>query len=357
MTQIVVAQRMWQRRDTAANWTSANPVLAAGEIGVQLGASPVDTKIKIGDGTTPWVLLPYYSSDSSVPVNLQTATSYTYVAGDKGRLVSHSNASSIAASLPQATAAFGAGWFCFVQNRGAGGLTITPASPSNIDGAVSLVLSSGQGVLIASNGADYYTMRGVGGGGGGGGGIGEAPVDGKTYGRRNGVWVDIGGTGWQTAFVWEPTAYNSGWENYTLRVVMAASAATYGSKFRLTVSAPPDAPLTIGKMYVGRKAPSGDSYDFETTPLPVLFSGAASVTIPAGGFVVSDEVVLELSGLSGLVVSCYFAATPAARIPIGSQAGMSYTYKVGDDAATVNASGYSTVAGGAALIRRLEVFR
>ena len=54
MAQVVVAQRMWQRRDTAANWQSKNPVLAAGEIGVQLGASPDETKFKIGDGATPW---------------------------------------------------------------------------------------------------------------------------------------------------------------------------------------------------------------------------------------------------------------------------------------------------------------
>lgn len=61
MAQVVVAQRMWQRRDNAANWTSKNPVLAAGEIGVELGATPAATKIKIGDGTTPWAGLPYYA--------------------------------------------------------------------------------------------------------------------------------------------------------------------------------------------------------------------------------------------------------------------------------------------------------
>lgn len=60
MTEIVVAQRMWQRRDTAANWTSKNPVLAAGEIGVQLGATSTDTKFKIGDGTTPWNTLGFF---------------------------------------------------------------------------------------------------------------------------------------------------------------------------------------------------------------------------------------------------------------------------------------------------------
>lgn len=60
MTQIVVAQRMWQRRDSAANWTAANPVLAAGEIGIELGASPENTRFKIGTGSHPWTSLPYF---------------------------------------------------------------------------------------------------------------------------------------------------------------------------------------------------------------------------------------------------------------------------------------------------------
>lgn len=54
MAQVIVVQRMWQRRDTAANWTAKNPILAAGEIGVQLGATVDQIKFKIGDGATPW---------------------------------------------------------------------------------------------------------------------------------------------------------------------------------------------------------------------------------------------------------------------------------------------------------------
>jgi hypothetical protein len=49
------------RRDTAANWTSNDPTLASGEIGVE-----TDTlKFKIGDGTTAWTSLGY----ASVPVS------------------------------------------------------------------------------------------------------------------------------------------------------------------------------------------------------------------------------------------------------------------------------------------------
>lgn len=43
------------RRDTAANWTSANPILAQGELGVE-----TDTlKIKIGNGSSAWNSLSY----------------------------------------------------------------------------------------------------------------------------------------------------------------------------------------------------------------------------------------------------------------------------------------------------------
>tara|TARA_R110000765_G_scaffold128689_1_gene226977 strand:- start:804 stop:1205 length:402 start_codon:yes stop_codon:yes gene_type:complete len=43
------------RRDTAANWTSANPTLAQGELGAETDTS----KVKIGDGSTAWSSLGY----------------------------------------------------------------------------------------------------------------------------------------------------------------------------------------------------------------------------------------------------------------------------------------------------------
>lgn len=43
------------RRGTAATWTSVNPLLAEGELGVELDTD----KFKIGDGTSNWNSLPY----------------------------------------------------------------------------------------------------------------------------------------------------------------------------------------------------------------------------------------------------------------------------------------------------------
>jgi hypothetical protein len=52
-----MTRRIQLRRDTAANWTSADPVLAAGEVGVDLTTG----QIKIGDGTLSWTELNYYT--------------------------------------------------------------------------------------------------------------------------------------------------------------------------------------------------------------------------------------------------------------------------------------------------------
>jgi len=98
-------------------------------------------------------------------VNSQTGTSYTVVDGDRAKLVTLSNASPVAVSLPQAGASsqFQAGWFCDIENRGPLPALITPTT-STIDGATSFSLGVNQGVRIASNGSDYFTQRGGSGG-------------------------------------------------------------------------------------------------------------------------------------------------------------------------------------------------
>lgn len=55
-----MATRMQQRRGTAAQWTSANPVLAAGEIGFETDTN----KFKVGNGSTAWASLTYFVDGS-----------------------------------------------------------------------------------------------------------------------------------------------------------------------------------------------------------------------------------------------------------------------------------------------------
>jgi hypothetical protein len=55
---------MQQRRDTAANWTSVNPVLASGEIGYD----STTKQIKVGDGVTAWNSLQYANGKNYSPM-------------------------------------------------------------------------------------------------------------------------------------------------------------------------------------------------------------------------------------------------------------------------------------------------
>ena len=53
---------MQQRRGTAAQWTSANPTLAAGEIGFETD----NNRFKIGDGATAWASLDYFANSQAI---------------------------------------------------------------------------------------------------------------------------------------------------------------------------------------------------------------------------------------------------------------------------------------------------
>jgi len=68
-----MATRMQQRRGTAAQWTSANPVLNAGEIGWESDTN----KFKIGDGTNHWADIDYFADINST-VNPAFGTSIIF---------------------------------------------------------------------------------------------------------------------------------------------------------------------------------------------------------------------------------------------------------------------------------------
>jgi len=70
------------RRDTNSNWTAANPVLAAGEMGI----NTTTTQFKIGDGTTAWNSLSYASLSGTV-ADLNDITNVTIVDAANGDLL------------------------------------------------------------------------------------------------------------------------------------------------------------------------------------------------------------------------------------------------------------------------------
>ena len=55
MADNILKTRIQLRNDTAANWTTHNPVLLAGEVGIERDTN----KFKIGDGAKTWSALPY----------------------------------------------------------------------------------------------------------------------------------------------------------------------------------------------------------------------------------------------------------------------------------------------------------
>ena len=70
------------RRDTTSNWASANPVLAAGEMGI----NTTTTQFKIGDGTTAWNSLSYASLSGTVS-DLDDITNVTITSAANGDLL------------------------------------------------------------------------------------------------------------------------------------------------------------------------------------------------------------------------------------------------------------------------------
>jgi hypothetical protein len=87
------------RRGTASQWTSANPTLASGELGLE-----TDTLlVKAGNGTTAWTSLAYINQ-YALPVivqNPQTGTTYTLALADaSNKIVELSNTSAITVTVP-----------------------------------------------------------------------------------------------------------------------------------------------------------------------------------------------------------------------------------------------------------------
>lgn len=87
-------------------------------------------------------------------LNPQTGTTYTIDATDACKLVTFSNGSPVAVTLPQATGSFGAGYSFDVENLGAGTVTVTPTT-STINGAASLQITQNRGCTIVSDGTNY----------------------------------------------------------------------------------------------------------------------------------------------------------------------------------------------------------
>lgn len=96
---------------------------------------------------------------AGIPVNAQTGTSYAVLDADRGKLITLSNTSAVAATIPQAGAtSFTTGWAAWLLNLNTGVVTLTPTT-STVDGQTMLVLRQYESALLVSNGTNYFSTK------------------------------------------------------------------------------------------------------------------------------------------------------------------------------------------------------
>ena len=126
------------RRDTEANWISADPILAEGEIGVANDCSVLPlVKYKMGDGINNWNNLAYFNDLSDYVDDAQTYASEALNAASEA--LNAASSASTSATNAAASAASSAQQALLAQTNGlylpADNLTIT----YNADGTVNTV--------------------------------------------------------------------------------------------------------------------------------------------------------------------------------------------------------------------------
>jgi Major tropism determinant N-terminal domain len=163
-----MATQIKLRRDTAANWTSANPTLGSGEPGFETDTG----KLKIGDGSSNWVTLGYATPGTAgVYSNTMAAAYLTIYSGNisAGNITVSGTINGTATSASTATYASTAGLATNATN-------VVGATQANITsvGTLTSVTSSGNITASTANvyaanikgntaiyGAAYYWANGV----------------------------------------------------------------------------------------------------------------------------------------------------------------------------------------------------
>lgn len=95
-----MATRMQQRRGTAAQWTSANPILNIGEIGFESDTN----KFKMGDGVNHWADLDYFINEAAISTDIEGAISDTEKGAPNGVATLNANSKLTSSQIPTSVA-------------------------------------------------------------------------------------------------------------------------------------------------------------------------------------------------------------------------------------------------------------
>lgn len=106
--------------------------------------------------------------------------------------------------------------------------------------------------------------------------------------------------GWVTVWTISPQAAGAGFSDQTLRLIVSPRGAGSTVRIRLT-NRYASAPVTFADVHVGRRAQGATLVPGSNRR--VSFGKAGSVTVPAGGTVISDPVRLEVRPFEDLAVS------------------------------------------------------
>lgn len=152
---------------------------------------------------------------------------------------------------------------------------------------------------------------------------------------------------WTTVFTWDTsggTADDVGWSGYTFvwTLPLAAFSATGGTQIRLTFDGASTEGYIANAVYVGNGG-GGDAYDFGDTPVQMLMSGGATITVGAAATdVVTDAIAFVKDSTNPFVLAMQFSDGAHDNLfrTAGGTTAAAY-YKNAADAATQNKSGYS----------------
>lgn len=153
----------------------------------------------------------------------------------------------------------------------------------------------------------------------------------------------------------------------TVRIQIKASAITAktGSptQTKVTIAASGLESFTVTAAYIGHRASSGDAWDFATTPVQLLVSGSGTFVVPISSSATTDLCNFVWDGTSDIIVSIYCNGGSSSDglaayddgVYSGSSLYVTHLKTSGNDAATVNASGYTSYPGYCGGVTKIEM--